>query len=48
MNNERKLFIQGVVILVALIFAAKLFSIQVLDTNYRLAAENNIVQKIIE
>ncbi len=48
MNENRKLFVQGGVILVALIFAVKLFSIQVLDTNYKLAAENNIVQKIIE
>jgi len=48
MNDERKFFIQGAVIVVTLIFAVKLFSIQVLDTNYQLAAENNIVQKIIE
>ncbi|MEQ9424390.1 MAG: penicillin-binding protein 2 [Cyclobacteriaceae bacterium] len=48
MNDERKFFIRVTVILIAVIFAIKLFTIQVLDSNYKLAAENNIVQKIVE
>lgn len=48
MNNQRKIIIRLAVILVGLIFIFKLFSIQVLSENYKLAAENNIVQRIIE
>ena len=48
MNNGRKVIIQATIILVALIFAIRLFSIQVLDSTYKLAAENNIVQKVTE
>jgi penicillin-binding protein 2 len=48
MNESRKYIIQGVIVLSSIVFVFKLFSIQVLDGNYKLAAENNIVQKIVE
>lgn len=48
MNENRKYIIRIAIILLGIIFLVKLFFIQVLDENYRLAAENNIVQKIIE
>lgn len=48
MNEKRQYIIQFVFLLVGLIFLIKLFSIQVLDNNYKLAANNNIIQKIIE
>ena len=46
--NERRVIIQGAVILTVIVFAIKLFSIQVLDSTYKLAAENNIVHKVTE
>lgn len=48
MNSSSKLIIRAGVILVGIIFLIKLLSIQVLSDNYRLAAENNIIQRIIE
>jgi penicillin-binding protein 2 len=48
MNENRQYIIQFVFVLVGLIFLARLFSIQVLDNNYKLAANNNIIQKVIE
>lgn len=48
MNDERRVFIQAGIIIVAVIFAVRLFSIQILDSTYKLAAENNIVQKVTE
>ncbi len=48
MNNERKVIIRIAIVLVGLIFLFKLISIQVFSDNYKLAAENNIVQRIIE
>jgi penicillin-binding protein 2 len=48
MNDSRKLIIRASVIIVGIIFLIKLMSIQVLSDNYRLAAENNIIQRIIE
>ena len=48
MNENRHYIIQFVFVLVGLIFLIRLFSIQVLDNNYKLAANNNIIQKIIE
>jgi len=48
MNDSRKLIIRASVIFVGIIFLLKLMSIQVLSDNYRLAAENNIIQRIIE
>jgi penicillin-binding protein 2 len=48
MDDQRKIVIWGAVILVGLIFLAKLFSIQVLSERYKAAADNNIIQKITE
>lgn len=48
MNDNRQYIIQLVFILVALVFLIKLFTIQVLEGKYKLAATNNIIQKIIE
>lgn len=48
MNENRQYIIQFVFVLVGLIFLIRLFSIQVLDNNYKLAANNNIIQKITE
>jgi penicillin-binding protein 2 len=46
--SSRSFIIQGVILLSALIFSLRLFSIQVLNDDYKLAAQNNIVQKIID
>jgi len=48
MNDGRKVIIQTVVVLVGIVFSIRLFSIQVLDSTYKLAAENNIVQRVTE
>ncbi|MEQ9285678.1 MAG: penicillin-binding transpeptidase domain-containing protein [Cyclobacteriaceae bacterium] len=48
MNDSRKYIIRALILIIAVIFASKLFSIQVLNESYRLAAESNIVQEIIE
>ncbi len=48
MKENRKYIVQGIIVITALIFLIKLFFIQVLDPNYQLAAENNIVQKIVQ
>ncbi|MBW8051235.1 MAG: penicillin-binding protein 2 [Cytophagales bacterium] len=48
MNKNRKYIIASVIIIAGIIYLVKLFSIQVLDSTYKLAAENNIIQKIIE
>lgn len=48
MNENRKYIVQFAFLLIGLIFLIKLFFIQVLDKTYRLAAENNIVQRIVE
>lgn len=48
MNDDRKYIIRFIVIIVGMVFAIKLFAIQVLSENYRMAAENNILQEIIE
>ncbi|UXP33629.1 penicillin-binding transpeptidase domain-containing protein [Reichenbachiella agarivorans] len=48
MNDDRKYVIRVVIILVAVIFSVKLFFIQIIDDNYKAAAENNIIHKIVE
>lgn len=48
MNDDRKYIVRILILVIGIIFAIKLFSIQVLSDNYRLAAENNILQEIIE
>lgn len=46
--NNRTFIIQGIIVLIGLIFSIRLFSIQVLEDEYKLAAENNIIQKIVD
>ncbi|MFT7032341.1 MAG: penicillin-binding protein 2 [Cyclobacteriaceae bacterium] len=48
MNDSRKYIIRVLILVIAIVFSTKLFFIQVLDESYQLAAENNIVQEIIE
>lgn len=48
MNDNRSLIIQFAIVLVALIYLIKLFGIQVIDSSYKIAAENNAVQRIVE
>ena len=46
-NNSRKYVIRLTFILVAVIFLAKLFAIQVLDKQYELKADNNIIERVV-
>ncbi len=46
--DNRKIYIRAFVVLVSLVFLIKLFNIQVVSKSYKLAAENNIVQRIVE
>lgn len=48
MNENRKYVIRTFIFLIAFTFLVKLFSIQILDKNYKAAAENNIIQKVVE
>lgn len=48
MIKEQKYVIQGVFILVAIIFICRLFYLQVLDSEYKLLAQQNAARKIIE
>jgi penicillin-binding protein 2 len=48
MKDNRSNIIRIAFILIGGIFVIKLFFIQVLDENYRLAAENNVMQRLIE
>lgn len=48
MHAPRSRVIQVVFVLVGFVFVAKLFSIQVLSTRYRLAAEKNMIQRVEE
>ncbi len=48
MNNNSKYIIQIAVVLVSLIFTGRLFSIQVLDQTYKLAADDNAMRPIVE
>ncbi len=43
---ERKLVIQGLIVLVAIILLTRLFYIQVIDDSYFLSANNNVLRKI--
>lgn len=44
----RSLIIRGIVVLTVIIFSIRLFYIQILDEDYKVAAENNVVQKIVQ
>lgn len=46
--EDRKYVIQAIFLAVAAVYALKLFYIQVIDNSYKLAAENNAIQKIIQ
>lgn len=48
MNKSRGYIIQGIYVLVSVLFAIRLFSLQVLDDSYKAAADNNIIQAEIE
>ena len=48
MIDNRKYVIQGVFLIVGIVFLIQLFAIQVIDKSYRQAAEENIVQEVIE
>ena len=45
---RRSLIIRSIIVITALVFAVRLFSIQIIDEDYKIAAENNVVQKIIQ
>lgn len=46
--NGRVFIIQGIIVLTVLVFTVRLFNIQIMDDNYKIAAENNVVQKIVQ
>ncbi|RDC65270.1 penicillin-binding protein 2 [Adhaeribacter pallidiroseus] len=46
--ESRKYVIQAIFFTVGIVFALKLFYIQVLNPKYKLAAENNAIQKIVQ
>ncbi|MGK7392164.1 MAG: penicillin-binding transpeptidase domain-containing protein [Candidatus Cyclobacteriaceae bacterium M2_1C_046] len=48
MKEERRYIIQAAIILIAVVYLIKLFTIQVVDPQYAKAAESNIIQRIIE
>ena len=48
MKDDRTNIIRITFIIIGIVFVLKLFFIQVLDENYRLAAENNVMQRLIE
>lgn len=48
MNKTRGYIIQSIFVLVSLLFAIRLFSLQVLDDSYKAAADNNIIQEEID
>ncbi|MEP1033979.1 penicillin-binding transpeptidase domain-containing protein [Ekhidna sp.] len=44
----RSLLIRGLILLTVIVFAVRLFYIQIIDEDYKVAAENNVVQKIVQ
>jgi len=48
MIQYRNYIIQGIFVLVSILFAIRLFSLQVLDESYKAAADSNIIQEEIE
>ncbi|MEO9868977.1 penicillin-binding transpeptidase domain-containing protein [Ekhidna sp.] len=46
--SGRSLFIRGLILFTVIIFASRLFYIQILEEDYKVAAENNVVQKIVQ
>ncbi len=45
---DRSFAIRFIIVLTALVFAIRLFYIQIIEEDYKIAAENNVVQKTIE
>jgi penicillin-binding protein 2 len=48
MIENRKFSLQIIFVVIGVIFLVKLFSIQVMDSRYKIAAENNVINKVIE
>jgi penicillin-binding protein 2 len=48
MIDNRKYVIQGIFLIIGIVFLIQLFAIQVIDKSYRDAAEQNIVQEVIQ
>jgi len=48
MNQDRRYIIQGLFLLIGIIFVIRLFMLQVLDKDYRARAESNVIQRIDE
>ncbi len=46
--NSRSFIIQGLIVFIGLVFSIRLFSIQIIDDDYKIAAQNNILQKIVD
>ncbi len=46
--SNRVFIIRAFIALVVVLFSIRLFSIQILDEDYKIAAENNVVQKIVQ
>ena len=46
--SSRVFVIRAFILFVVITFSVRLFSIQILDENYKIAAENNVVQKIVQ
>lgn len=46
--DNRKYVVQAIFFTVGIVFALRLFYIQVVDPKYKLAAENNAIQKIVQ
>jgi len=44
----RVFIIRSFILLTSIVFAARLFYIQILEEDYKIAAENNVVQKIVQ
>ena len=48
MYNNRKYVIALIFIVIAVIYIYKLFSIQVMDSSYKLSAESNVFRKVVD
>ncbi len=46
--SSRTFIIQGIIVLIGLIFTIRLFYIQVVNDEYKRAAQNNIIQEIVD
>lgn len=44
--SDRKIVLQGVIVVLSLIFLIKLFFLQIIDTKYKEAADNNAINKV--